>query len=181
MLFMHTSDMDAGGAYFIEDLPDGAPVISGIAMSIGCSQQSTANQLLGGGSTSTVGGDIVRNFIRDDAGTWASFDWQMGCAGSGDYLSDTWIHYVLSVSPGSINVLVDGVQQSTFGYPNGRAVPTGEWASRLKNPAYPNPSKLNREMTSISFSGNAMLGNFPAARGAWAQGRLQRNQFKGAT
>ena len=171
MLFMHTSDMDAGFAYFMEDLPDGAPVISGIAMSIGCSQQSSESQLqFDGGSTSTVGGDIVRNFIRDDAGTWASFDWQMGCAGSGDYLSDTWIHYVLSVSPGSINVLVDGVQQSTFGYPNGRAVPTGEWASRLKNPAYPNPSKLNREMTSISFSGNAMLGNFPAARGAWAQG-----------
>ena len=171
MLFMHTSDMDAGFAYFMEDLPDGAPVISGIAMSIGCSQQSSESQLqFDGGSTSTVGGDIVRNYIRDDAGTWASFDWQMGCAGSGDYLSDTWIHYVLSVSPGSINVLVDGVQQSTFGYPNGRAVPTGEWASRLKNPAYPNPSKLNREMTSISFSGNAMLGNFPCARGTWAQG-----------
>ena len=144
MRFMHTSNMDAGFAYFMEDLPDDSPVISGIAISSGCSQQSSESQLQfdgAGGTSSTVGGDIVRNFIRDDAGTWASFDWQMGCAGSGDYLSDTWIHYVRSVSPGSINVLVDGVQQSTFGYPSGRAVPTGEWASRVPRTrarCYPN-------------------------------------------
>ena len=58
---------------------------SGINMAIGCARQF---------SRSTAGGDIMSIQIKDDQGVNPQFDWQLGCAGSGDFLTDTWIQCV---------------------------------------------------------------------------------------
>jgi hypothetical protein len=150
LLYMHTSDMDAGPRFF------GDPSISGIGMGIGCN---------GAGGHSTASGDLVRIHVRDDSGLEATFDWQVGCAGSGDYLSDTWIHLAVSVSPDSIRLYADGTEQTIFGY--GRDLRRGYNMATLANPAYPNPAKLSSSLGGITFQGLAMVGNFMLDQPGW--------------
>lgn len=150
LLYMHTSDMDAGPAFFRDTS------ISGVVMGIGCN---------GGGGHSTVSGDLVRVKLRDDSGQDVTFDWQIGCAGSGDYLSDTWIHLALSVSRDSVRVYADGIEQHLFGYERDfRQQVNG---ATLANPAYPDPSRLSKSLAGITTQGLAMVGNFNQQQPGW--------------
>ena len=79
-LYQHTSSPDDPSDFFNE-----TGTTSGITMVIGCSNQF---------SRSTAGGDIMSIRIKDDQGVNPQFDWQLGCAGEGDFLTDTWIQCV---------------------------------------------------------------------------------------
>jgi hypothetical protein len=126
---------------------------SGISLAVGCASQ---------GSRSTAGGDIVAIRIKDDAGVYPQFDWQIGCAGSEPGLQGTWIHLALSVDPDSIRVYADGVEQTMFGFPRSW---TQEGGASIENPAYPNPASLSTSLGQISLTGNPSLGNIQGASG----------------
>ena len=153
VLYMHNSNMEKGFQFF------GDRGISGLVMGIGCSQD-------GDNSISTASGDLVRVIIQDDARTKATFDWQVGCAGSGDYLTDTWIHLVLGVSPWSLRLYADGVEQTTFGF--AMDMRRGQNDATFANPAYPDPNRLSRPLTGITTQGLAMVGNFLPNEPGWS-------------
>ena len=119
----------------------------GIAMVIGCATQF---------SRSTAGGDILSIRLRDDNNVYPQFDWQIGCAGSDPGLQGTWIHLMLSVSPHSVRVYADGVEQSMFGFPRSWNEAGG---ASITNPAYPNPARLSETLGAISLEGSASLGS----------------------
>lgn len=150
LLYMHTSDMTAGPRFFSDSS------ISGIGFGIGCN---------GAGGHSTVNGDLVRVHVRDDAELHVTFDWQVGCAGSGTFLSDTWIHLAVGVSPDSIRLYADGTEQTIFGF--ARNPRDGYNMATLANPAYPDPSRLSRSLGRITLRGLAMVGNFMLEQPGW--------------
>ena len=60
------------------------------------------------GGYSTLGGSIIRVLMVDDDGQRGVFDWSLGSAKSGGFLTDAWLHFALSVSSKSVTVYVDG-------------------------------------------------------------------------
>ena len=147
-LYFHSTTADVS-EFFRTD--DGTK--SGILMGIGCSSQ---------GTFSSAGGDLLRTHLKDDLGNHVKFDWQLGCAGSGSFLSDTWIHFVLGVQPDSVRVYADGVEQMDFGYPvSGWPRPSN--AANIGNPAYPAPSSLSTPLGNIATTGLATVGALSAS------------------
>ena len=71
-----------------------------------------------GGGWSTLGGSVVRYWMRDTTGTEAMIDWPLADAGSFDAITATWVHIILVVSPTSIVTYEDGtrVPESQYGY-----------------------------------------------------------------
>jgi hypothetical protein len=144
-------------ARYVAGLFDPSSDVSGIAMAIGCASQW---------SRSTAGGDLLSIRIKDDAGVYPQFDWQIGCAGSEPGLQGTWIHLLMSVHPTSIRVYADGVEQTMFGFPRSWNEAGG---ASITNPAYPNPARLSEHLGAISLEGTASIGSF--------QGDLAAQEF----
>jgi hypothetical protein len=131
-LYAHTSNATNPGTFY---RGDGA----GIIMTMGCETETGRD-----GGSSTIAGDFLRIVVKDDSGLQASFDWSLNAVGSGDFLSDTWMHLVVSVGSNSVRLFADGVEAGALdiGFPSG-------WRggdANFENPAYPQPWALTRAL-----------------------------------
>ena len=70
--------------------------------------------------SSTLNGDLVRLWMRDDNGQEGTFDWSLSSAKSGGFVTDQWIHFAMTVSSDAVKLYVDGRElesrsQRTYG------------------------------------------------------------------
>ena len=128
MLYAHT-DASGDGSWW-------RGTASHIHIYIGCAQQ---------GDHSTLDGDIVRTSMADREGNRMSFDWPIAAELSGGLVNNMWVHMILSVSPGSVQVFADGNAISEYGFQIDSR--SSGWVTTSDNMAWPDgpvdlPSRL---------------------------------------
>ena len=112
-----------------------------------------------GGGFSSLAGTVIRHWIRDEAGTEATFDYALHHAGDFDAITNEWIHNVVSVSPTSVALFNDGHrvlhQSNQFGFSSDIATHDGQSATpqTTNNAAYPNPDTLHPNLSAMSPGG----------------------------
>eukprot|EP01043_Picozoa_sp_COSAG02_P067860 COSAG02_NODE_11060_length_1803_cov_1.644366_1_plen_300_part_10 len=110
-----------------------------------------------GSGWSTHAGSVIRFLLRDDSRLehYARFDYPLHEAGSFDDITNRWVHTVLSVNPGQIQIFSDGqavTDIDDYHYYVDDVVQDGP------NIAYPNPGALATELTGFRLQGDLYLG-----------------------
>ena len=105
---------------------------------------------------STHGGSVIRFLLRDDSGSgrFARFDYPLHEAGSFDDITNRWVHIVLSVNPGQIQIFSDGQAITDIDDIHYYVEDIG----RENNIAYPNPGALASQLTGFSLQDDLYLG-----------------------
>jgi hypothetical protein len=93
-------------------------------------------------------GDVVRTYAQDSCGNTALFDVPVFQISTGGVITSEWTHYMLSVSPRSINTFINGELVPTENVIFAEDGFASNWIRTDRNIAYPDPSSLtNRGFT----------------------------------
>jgi hypothetical protein len=119
--------------------PEDAFDLSFVNVYMGCESR--------GGGWSTLGGTVIRYFVKDTVGTEALFDFGLHSAGDYDRITNLWIHTIFTVSPTSLATYDDGqlVDDNVYGSYMSRAF--------ADNSAMPYPYHLDPELVNQDESG----------------------------
>jgi hypothetical protein len=110
-----------------------------------------------GSGWSTHGGSVTRFLLRDDSGSgqFARFDYPLHEAGSFDDITNRWVHIVLSVSPGQIQIFADGQAVSDTDDIHYYVEDVGQ----ANDIAYPDPGALTSQLTGFRLTDALYLGS----------------------
>jgi hypothetical protein len=121
-----------------------------IEVALGCSKNGEHS--VKADTTTPLVGDIIRTRLVDSEGYLATFDVSVLDEAGGGYLTDEWVHFVLSVNTFGAQVYLDGRQipKADFGFnprnrdDDGNGIPDA-------NAAIPDPGMFTPEL--VSFDG----------------------------
>lgn len=138
--------------------PSNAFDLSFVNVYIGCENQ--------GGGWSTLGGTVLRYFVKDTVGTEAMFDFNLHSAGNFDEITNVWVHTIWTVSPTSLAT-----------YDDGQLVDDNEYGSYMSRPfatnaAMPEPYHLDPELVTPGETGQP---TFDLQQDITIGGRSDRN------
>lgn len=90
-------------------------------------------------------GNIIRTYVQDTCSTVALFDIPLRQVQHGGPITSQWVHYLLSVSPNSIQTYLDGERVSDWDVMFKEDGFARNWIQSPRNVAWPRPSRLRDE------------------------------------